>query len=177
MQSERFSAISWQEQVLCVCFVDCCLFVLFLLAFVLSVILQFRDSDYPFGIFKLFLYFDDVCFVIDQQNSWIFIVLANWNNSQWEDMLLHSETLSWILANQSLLLLFNAAYLVEKKQLPSFFYSRWFDPTDYCTWCKYSNQLNHRCGSWLYILNKYITTYWCFLHLLWFKNKNKCPLD
>jgi hypothetical protein len=32
-----------------------CLFVLFLLAIVLSV-LWFTDSDYPFGIFKLFLY-------------------------------------------------------------------------------------------------------------------------
>jgi len=32
-----------------------CPFVLFLLTIVLSV-LQFTDSDYPFGIFKLFLY-------------------------------------------------------------------------------------------------------------------------
>jgi hypothetical protein len=31
------------------------LFVLFLLAFVLSVLLRFTDSDDPFGIFKLFL--------------------------------------------------------------------------------------------------------------------------
>ena len=30
------------------------LFVLFLLAIVLSVLLQYTDSDYPFGIFKLF---------------------------------------------------------------------------------------------------------------------------
>ena len=41
--------------VLYVCFVDRCLsFVLFLLAIVLSV-LQLTDSDYPYGIFKLFL--------------------------------------------------------------------------------------------------------------------------
>ena len=40
--------------VLCVCFVHCnLLFVLFLLVIVLSV-LRFTDSDYPFGIFKLF---------------------------------------------------------------------------------------------------------------------------
>jgi hypothetical protein len=32
------------------------LFVLFLLAIVLSALLRFTDSDYPFGIFKLFLY-------------------------------------------------------------------------------------------------------------------------
>jgi len=31
------------------------LFVLFLLAIVLSVLLRFQDSDYPFAIFKLFL--------------------------------------------------------------------------------------------------------------------------
>ena len=42
---------------LCVCFVDRCLsFVLFLLAILLSVLLQYTDSDYPFGIFKLLLY-------------------------------------------------------------------------------------------------------------------------
>jgi hypothetical protein len=41
--------------VLYVCFVDHCLsFELFLLTIVLSVLLRFTDSDYPFGIFKLF---------------------------------------------------------------------------------------------------------------------------
>jgi hypothetical protein len=41
--------------VLCTCFVDYCLvFVLFLMAIVLSV-LRYTDSDYPFGIFKLVL--------------------------------------------------------------------------------------------------------------------------
>jgi hypothetical protein len=32
-----------------------CPFVLFLLAIVLSVFIRYTDSDYPFGIFKLFL--------------------------------------------------------------------------------------------------------------------------
>ena len=42
--------------ILYVCFVDRCLsFVYFLLAIVLSVLLRYTDSDYPFGIFKLFL--------------------------------------------------------------------------------------------------------------------------
>jgi hypothetical protein len=44
--------------VLYVCFVDRCLsfkFLLFLLAIVLSVLLRYTDSDYPFGIFKLYL--------------------------------------------------------------------------------------------------------------------------
>ena len=41
--------------VLYVCFVDRCLsFVLFLLTIVLFVLLRYTDSDYPFGIFKLF---------------------------------------------------------------------------------------------------------------------------
>jgi len=34
---------------------DALFFVLFLLAIVLSVLLRFTDSDYPFGIFELFL--------------------------------------------------------------------------------------------------------------------------
>ena len=42
--------------VLYVCFVDRCLsFCTFYLAIVLPVLLRYTDSDYPFGIFKLFL--------------------------------------------------------------------------------------------------------------------------
>ena len=42
--------------VLYVCFVDRCLsFCTFPLAIVSSVLLRYMDSDYPFGIFKLFL--------------------------------------------------------------------------------------------------------------------------
>ena len=60
--SEYLSSLpvfSWvrvtRSLVLCVCFVDRCLsFFSFFLAIVLSV-LRFTDSDYPFGIFKLFL--------------------------------------------------------------------------------------------------------------------------
>ena len=44
--------------VLCVIFVDCvCSLVLFVLVIVLSVLLRYTDSDYLFGIFKLFLSF------------------------------------------------------------------------------------------------------------------------
>ena len=39
--------------VVCVCFVDRCVSVLFLLVIVLSVLLQYTDSDYSFGTFKL----------------------------------------------------------------------------------------------------------------------------
>ena len=42
--------------VLCVSFVDRCLSCTFIFAIVLSVLLRYTDSDYSFGIFKLFLY-------------------------------------------------------------------------------------------------------------------------
>jgi hypothetical protein len=35
--------------------------------------------------------------------SWIFIVLAHWNNSLWIDMSPYSDTLSWSRTNKSLL--------------------------------------------------------------------------
>ena len=44
----------------------------------------------------------------------IFIVLAHWNNSLQVNMLLHSDTLYWFRANQSLLLLLNTVCLAEK---------------------------------------------------------------
>ena len=47
-------------------------------------------------------------------------MLAHWNNSLRIDMSLHSDTLSWFRANQSLLFLLNAAYLVEKQQNTNF---------------------------------------------------------
>jgi len=50
--------------------------------------------------------------------SWNFLVQAHWNNSPWVDMSLHSDTFFWFRANQSLLLLLNAACLAEKKQIP-----------------------------------------------------------
>ena len=40
-------------------------------------------------------------------------VLANWNNSPQEDMLLHTDTLFWFWANQPLLLLHGDACLAE----------------------------------------------------------------
>ena len=47
--------------VLYVCFVDRYPFVLFLLAIVLLVLLRYTDSDYPLGIFQLFLSIKPVC--------------------------------------------------------------------------------------------------------------------
>ena len=50
--------------------------------------------------------------------SWIFIVLAHWNNSPRVEMSFHSDTLFWFRSNQSLLFLRNAACLAEKQQIP-----------------------------------------------------------
>ena len=57
---------------------------------------------------------DVFCFVLDQ-HSWIFIVLAHWNNSPWVNMLLLLDTLFWLWTNQSLL---SAVCLAEKQQIP-----------------------------------------------------------
>jgi hypothetical protein len=48
----------------------------------------------------------------------VFIVLANWNNGPQIDMSLHSDTLSYFRANQSLLFLLNSVCLVEKQHIP-----------------------------------------------------------
>jgi hypothetical protein len=50
--------------------------------------------------------------------SWIFPVIAHWNNSPRTDMSPHSDTLSWFRAKQSLFFLHNATCLAEKQQLP-----------------------------------------------------------
>ena len=42
---------------------------------------------------------------------------THWNNSPPVDMLLHSDTLSWFQANQSLLLILDVVCLAEKQQL------------------------------------------------------------
>ena len=67
----------------------------------------------------------DVVKTAQHMLSWIFIVLAHWNDIQRIDMSTHSDTLSLFRANQSLLFLLNAAYLAEKNKYQ--FYSLWFD--------------------------------------------------
>ena len=64
---------------------------------------------------------DDICFVLDQHPELAFysaLVLAHRNNNPQVDMLSHSDTLSWLQANQSLLLLLNAGFLAEEQQIP-----------------------------------------------------------
>ena len=45
------------------------------------------------------------------------MVLGHWNSSLWVDMSFHSDTLFRFRANQSLLLLLNAAFLVRKQHI------------------------------------------------------------
>ena len=77
------------------------------------------------AIFQLYygenkLHFNEMMSALYETNtfSWIFIVLAHWNNSPRLDMSLNSNTLSWFWANQSFLLLRNDAWLAEKQQIP-----------------------------------------------------------
>ena len=59
--------------------------------------------------------------------SWIFIVLAQWNNSPRVDMSLHSDTLFWSWSNQSLLFILNVACLAEKQHIPILLSLVWTD--------------------------------------------------
>jgi hypothetical protein len=60
------------------------------------------------------------------------IALAMWvNNSQRVDISLHSDTLFWFRANQSLLFLLNDAFLAEKQQLPIIYSFVWPDRGSY----------------------------------------------
>ena len=56
-EAHEFTRCVTRSLVLCVCFVDRCLpFVLFLLTIVLSVLLQYTDSDYPFDYLQTLLH-------------------------------------------------------------------------------------------------------------------------
>ena len=74
------------------------------------------DANSP----KFQLYHGENKLIINKTNalSLIFIVLAHWCNSPRVDMSLHSNTVFWFRANQSLLFLLKAACLVEKQQIP-----------------------------------------------------------
>jgi hypothetical protein len=59
-------------------------------------------------------------------------VALRWtNNSHWVDMSLHSDTLFWFRANQSLLFLRNAAFLAEKQQISILYSFVWQDRSSY----------------------------------------------
>ena len=87
---------------------------------------------------------DDVHFVPEHvQLSWIFVAKAHWNSSLLVNMLLFSDTLSWLIPNQSLLLFLNAAPLTEKQQMTNFivFDFTWLGlkSTIHRTWGEHAN--------------------------------------
>jgi len=65
-----------------------------------------------------YIRWDDVALYQTNTLSWMFIVLAHWNNSPRIYISPHSDTLSWFRANQSLLLLLICVCLAEKQQTP-----------------------------------------------------------
>ena len=76
-----------------------------------------------------------VCFVLDQHAELDLLSASNWHKSPGVIMSLHSDTLSWLLANQSLLLLLkwvNDCCLTPNEQFFSYImlrtkYIRWDD--------------------------------------------------
>ena len=76
-------------------------------------------------------------------HCWIFLVLVHWNTSLWVDLSLHPETLTWIWANQSLLMFLNTVSGAIHTNLIVFGLIR---PTIYYTWGK---PLHQRCVSML----------------------------
>jgi predicted ATP-dependent Lon-type protease len=76
-----------------------------------------------------------------------------------ESMPLHSDTLSWFEANQSLLLHLNVACLAEKQQTPIL--SNWLESTIYYTRLAWIHDLLHSIG-----LNPRSTTQLAWIHNL-----------
>ena len=60
--------------------------------------------------------------------SWVFIVLAHWNNSLWVDMSHHLDTLFWFLS-QPVFALSPYCCVLRGEATNTNFYSLWFDPT------------------------------------------------
>ena len=100
--------------------------------------------------------------------SLIFIVLAHWNNSLRADMSLHSDTLFWFRANQSLLFPLNVVCLAEKQQKPILVFGLtrpWLEPTIYHTWGEHANHYATDVVCILlvislFIIGNYIVYYW-----------------
>ena len=74
--------------------------------------------------------------------SQICIVLAHWNNSPRVDMFPHSNTLSWLRANQSLLFFLNAVCKSEEHNANFIIFGltrSGLEPTISRTWGEYAN--------------------------------------
>ena len=106
--------------------------------------------------------------LLDQHSLLIFfIVLAHCDNSQLVEMLLHSDTLFWFPANQSLILLLNAPYLTEKQQLPILWSLIWPQELDtlsitihYSQWWENSGVCNIKKHKTLFFYNAMWHFYW-----------------
>ena len=61
---------------------------------------------------------DEVRFVLEQHPELDIDSASSLKQQSWVDMSLHSNTLSWFRANQSLLFLLNAACLEENQHIP-----------------------------------------------------------
>jgi hypothetical protein len=57
----------------------------------------------------------------------MFIVVAQWNDSPWIDISLHSDTASCIQANQSFPILLYAVWLAQKQHIPILKFLTWPD--------------------------------------------------
>ena len=79
---------------------------------------QFSDVLGWEQVILVFLWDDEVRFVLDQQLSYTCIVLVHGDNSSQVDMSQHAAILSWFRINPSLFLLLIVAGLPEKQQIP-----------------------------------------------------------
>ena len=88
-----------------------------------AIVAQCQMSYIPALSWREQVIFDDMMMMIFALYTlnWIFIVLDYWYNSLQVELSLHSVTLTGFQANQFLLLLLNAVYLMDQ------FYSLWFD--------------------------------------------------
>jgi hypothetical protein len=86
--------------------------------------------------------------------SWIVLVLVDWNNFPRVDMSLHSDTLYWFRANQSLLFLLIDACLAKKQQTRPV-----LEPTIYHT---RSEHANHYATDVVLVIIIYI----CFIFII-----------
>ena len=88
--------------------------------------------------------------------SWIFIVLAHWNNSLWIDVSLHLDTLFWFRANQS----YSFSLMFDTYQFYSFGFI-WLGLKSgiYCTRVKHPKHYTtnvHKIGKLSKLKTKYI---------------------
>ena len=86
----------------------------------LSEWLLFNANSAIFQLWREQVNFNEMMSTLFYTNtiSWIFTVLARWNNSSRIDMSPHSDTFSWFRANQSLPFLLNASCLAKIQQIP-----------------------------------------------------------